>query len=245
MMRKLNVAIVDDNEFDINEIKRALEEVGNSSDDMTIITFNSGMHLLESSVDFNLIIMDIELNESNNGIEYANQYTQTHNSYVFYISSSQSNVFQVIQNYSYDFIRKTCLKDDLMFCLSNFYKWYIQHNQFIVLKSTITNGTLYGLSKLNMNDIVYIKSEGNYINISFLYHGKIYQHLDRVTLKEFTEQLNSSFVKINKGLVINVNYLSGINRLEAKLDVNDDQIELKISRIYLSNLKKVIRKDEL
>lgn len=91
---------------------------------------------------------------------------------------------------------------------------------------------------LNMIDIMYIKSDGPYVE--FYINGKVKPEIDRNTLKSLAEELPSiQFVQVHRSYIVNINYIRSIYATKLMLKSGDD---INISRSFKANIEKILVK---
>jgi len=88
----------------------------------------------------------------------------------------------------------------------------------------------YGDEKLMLNDIIYIKSDKNYLDI-FTESRKI---TVRNTLLEFCKELPSTFVQVHRSIVVNTRWVEHLSSYE----ITVKSIRLPVSRNFTKNLTK-------
>ena len=84
-------------------------------------------------------------------------------------------------------------------------------------------------SKVYLDELTYVKSDGNYLE--FYHNGE--RIMDRNKLKTVLEELPPNFVRVHKSYIINKNYVQAHNSAKVILKPN---IEIPLSRTYKSNL---------
>jgi len=106
--------------------------------------------------------------------------------------------------------------------------------RMLFLKDSLTNQT----HNINQNEIVYIKSIGNYSIVYLIDNSKVMHHM---LLKRLQLQLwGERFVRIHKSYVININHIKFYQKNGTVELIND--IKLQVGRTYRKNLKENIRK---
>ncbi|WP_296319063.1 two-component regulator propeller domain-containing protein [Winogradskyella sp.] len=86
-------------------------------------------------------------------------------------------------------------------------------------------------SKIYLDQLVYIKSDGNYLE--FITEGKTI--IDRNKLKDVLEELPPNFVRVHRSYVVNKNHIKSQNSTSVVLHPN---FEIPISRTFKSNIEK-------
>jgi LytTr DNA-binding domain len=107
----------------------------------------------------------------------------------------------------------------------------VEHEKIVLTKKIdMKYITLNSKTKVYLEDLKYIKSEGNYLN--FYTTSKKLQ--DRNTLKNILTFLPPNFIKVHRSYVINKNYIISVNSFYV---VIKPSIEIPLSRIFKKNLK--------
>lgn len=92
---------------------------------------------------------------------------------------------------------------------------------------------------LNVNDILYIKSDGHYVE--YYMNEKERPIIDRTSLLEAAKELPSnSFVKMHRSYIVNIYKIKIINSTKLMLE---NGVWLNISRIFKEQLKDVLEKE--
>lgn len=147
---------------------------------------------------YDLIFIDIDLKDIN-GIKLAAKIKKTNmNTIIIFVSSKNNLVFDALSVQPFHFIRKQNLMEDFMLVLSLLKKYYTKNNCIITLE-------FHGRqTQININDIIYIESEGHLINILTI--NNYYKY--RSSLKNILRMINNDFfVQIQKSIIINLNYV--------------------------------------
>ena len=114
-----------------------------------------------------------------------------------------------------------------------------KYNQELVIKNEDLEKVF-----LATKDIRWIDAAGDYMCI----HANQETHIVRITMKKLEEQLDPKmFARIHKSTLVNVNCIKSIKSLrnsECMLDLGGD-VQLKASRNYSSNIKKIVESKEL
>ncbi|MGN0513328.1 MAG: LytR/AlgR family response regulator transcription factor [Lachnospiraceae bacterium] len=183
------------------EIKEEIGEV----EDCKFVSFVSGRDMLASNEvkDAYGCFLDIELNNEN-GINIAmDLYKVNPDLKIFFVSNYESLVFQAIHARPVRFIRKKFIGEDLTEAVH-----YIKTDiSKIVEMVHFENGKKQ--VEFRLDKIIYIENSGHYINISTVngvqrVRGKAADYADM--LKE------RNFVQIQKGILINMEFINQIRR---------------------------------
>jgi len=105
----------------------------------------------------------------------------------------------------------------------------------------------HGKSKLqiNLDEIIYIKSDDNYVDIvSSDKDGMSKTLVLRTTLNSIEDQLKtqSQFARIHRSYIVNLRFVSNFEKKESiKIHNEQGEIEIPISRKYLKNFQKLVK----
>lgn len=100
----------------------------------------------------------------------------------------------------------------------------------------IENIVLRSKALINLKELMYIKSDGHYLE--FYLKNKSKPEIDRNTFKHLEDTLpRSIFIRIHKSYLVNINYIKMINSTQLMLE---NGTWLNISRTYKSRLKQVV-----
>ncbi|MGB0892419.1 MAG: response regulator transcription factor [Flavobacteriaceae bacterium] len=212
-MSKKNILIVEDEVLIANQIEMFLEFNGYNSVGIAV-DYTGAIELLEKkSVD--LILLDIKINGSKNGIDLAK-----------YINQKLGLPFLFLTSYNdpVGYINKPINDATLLTNIDLYFSSTKTRTEHIV---PIQSGTK--TYNINCTELQYIESEHVYINLFFTNHKQSI----RISLTKFLEQLpNKELVKISRSIAINPNIIKQISK--SKLKINDKIF--KISDKYKSNL---------
>ncbi|MDR2388917.1 MAG: LytTR family transcriptional regulator, partial [Tannerellaceae bacterium] len=98
---------------------------------------------------------------------------------------------------------------------------------------------------LKPEDIIYIESEGNYVNVYYKQDDKIMHRLLRSTIKQMEELLRNyaMFIRCHRAFIVNTNYVSNTkgNAQSYQLTLYDISQEIPVSRTYLKSIKDALQ----
>lgn len=116
----------------------------------------------------------------------------------------------------------------------------IKEENFITL-----NGSTKEAVSIKPEDILYIESEGNYVNVNFMQGDKVTYKPLRSTIKQMEESLqnHTMFIRCHRAFIVNINYISSAkgNAQGYQLTLSNVHQEIPVSRTYLKNLKDALR----
>jgi len=106
----------------------------------------------------------------------------------------------------------------------------------IVIKDSIFIRTDYKMVKIRFDDLLWIRSELNYLEL----HCGEKQYLVRSTLREFVEKLPADlFLQVHKSYCVNIKHISAIDHRHIWIK----NFEVPIGRSYLETLKNKLQLD--
>jgi DNA-binding LytR/AlgR family response regulator len=119
---------------------------------------------------------------------------------------------------------------------------YTQHN----LKKTVDFISENGLETINLlvEDVVFIRSADNYVEILFRESGSLRKKLIRNTLKNIEQQISSysNFVRCHRICIINTNFIETLSRNYSNywISVRGFDEKIPVSRQYLLKIKEIV-----
>lgn len=120
-----------------------------------------------------------------------------------------------------------------------------QKQNYLKEELTIKSNIINDVFKIDVKDLLYIKSNQNYISIYYLKDKKIKSYLLRISLVNALKQITSnSILQCHRSYVVNINSIEKItgNAQRLKLQIKDD-IFVPVSRPFVKELKtKLINK---
>ena len=218
----MNIAIIDDDLFFMDELKDILTERVDKFDiiNFSISTFSSPDQLLDDIHSFDLVFMDVEIIKYN-GISICNQIRQLNKDIIIiFISSYTTYVFNSFTASPFSYILKKDLKINGISEIDRCLQFYIDKNKIIKISS-------FGIEYfLTQKDIKVISKIGD--KCIFHYNNKQFE--SRMNLKDIFLNLSSFFVQINKSDIVNFNFVS---------DICKDEITLNTQEKYYISRRKI------
>lgn len=159
-------------------------------------TISNAVHNLQN---YQLGIIDIQLPDGD-GVKFIETYSSKIEN-VIYVTSMTNRVYDAFGKNVIGFIPKENLSVILPAKLNTFISSY--KNKVILLY------THTGIAKVNMDNIIYIQTDGRKINI---YTLTCCITTRRQPLKEFYLKLSDSFIWINQATIINLDYVTAWNK---------------------------------
>jgi DNA-binding LytR/AlgR family response regulator len=210
-MRNVKILIVEDEIIIAEYIKELLEEESFNNISMAN-NKEEALHLINHFLP-EIILMDINLNGINSGIELAKKAKAK----VIYLTGQYDYELmnKALETNPESYLTKPIKRNDLIAAI----QLCIHH-----LKSnTITLKIGFETVKLNLNDILFIKSDDVYIDIQ----TTTKKHTIRKSLNAFLKELNNpNFVKIHRSYIINKSKITS----KKATSIVIDNFEIPISR---------------
>lgn len=211
----LMIIIIDD---DIKMSKKIKDELFayHISD---VVTFTSTLDCsLEKIKSADLIFLDIEMPDEN-GLDFAKRIRKEDpNKKIIFISSHEEYVFDSFEVQPFFFIRKVNLVSDFKRAIETYLKEVERNKKYLIIKYSGE------LKKVQFNEILFIEK---YKDHTILHLCKDKSIQVSQPLKSFVNELNDSFVIINRSMVINLYHLIEIENIFA---VMSNGVKLEISR---------------
>jgi two-component system response regulator LytT len=241
-MSKIKILIVEDELIIAEDIKNMLGEIGHDVIGIASDCREAGEILRQESPDIALI--DIHLRGTDDGVELAADIRKNFDIPIIFITSysDKSTIESAKQVMPEGYIVKPFEKEDLYtsieIALYNYAKKHKVDNPKeeslnVVIRDSIFIRKDYMLIKIKFDDLIWIKSELNYLEL----HCIDTRHLIRSTLKEFIDKLPSkSFIQVHKSYCINTKYITAIDHNNIWL--NNTQIP--VGRAYFETIKNIL-----
>lgn len=210
MINTMKIAIVDDDSVFMDEVKDIIVERINKIgiNDFLISTFSSPEQLLVDIHSFDLLIIDVEINQYN-GISICNQIRNSNvDILIMFISSYTTYVFNSFTVSPFSYILKKDLKYKGISEIDRCLQFYMNKNKILKILSF---GIEYSLVQRDITVISKMRDK-----CIFYYNDKQFE--SRMNLKDILMDLSPFFVQINKSDIINLNFVSYIYKDEVTLN---------------------------
>lgn len=216
----VKIAIVDDEKTEREQLTTYFNKLSMViSEELDIITFESGESLLEAyDQSMDIICLDIQM-KGKDGIDIAKQIRTMDSSVILIFVTNMAQM--AIEGYSVralDFIIKPVQYSAFLLKMQSIVKSVANKKS----KSIIMND-VDGWKKVSTNDLYYVEVEGHYIS----YHTKQGIYRQKASLKDIEDNLKDlSFKRCNNCYLVNLRYVNAVRKDETL--VGKDW--LKISR---------------
>lgn len=228
-MNSLKVLIVEDEILIAEHIKDHLLQFGVQEISMAH-NKNTAIAMLESEKP-NLVLLDMHLQEPLDGLDLAKLIdTELKLPYIFITANSDMLVItEAVQTNAAAYITKPIKQSDLFAAIQLSLKSVSSSTEKHLL---IKDG--YSVQKIVIDDIQYVESNGNYLNII----TKHQKHLCRQSMDWLQAQLpEAQFMRIHRSYFVNLNL---VQKASSKF-VYLNNLELPISRTYLPKVQEYLK----
>ncbi|NCT10194.1 MAG: response regulator transcription factor [Flavobacteriia bacterium] len=219
-MEKVKILVVEDEIIIADSICNALNELGYHALEPAI-NFTEAIITIENEKP-DIGILDIQLSGKKNGIDLAKKIKTEYNfPFIFLTSNSDSFTIQEAKQVTpHAYLIKPFLKEELYssieIALHNFsIKSGEVLNDNLIIKDALFIKDRGYFTKINFNDILFLKSDHVYIEIFLIDHKK---KVVRTSLNNILTKLNHYFVRVHRGYIINTNYITQINHHTVKIE---------------------------
>jgi len=223
-MEQKNILIVEDEVLIATQIEMFLELNGYNSVGIAV-DYTGAIELLESNP-VDLILLDVKINGSKDGIDLAKYVNQNLAlPFLFLTSYNDKDTLQELKLLNpVGYINKPINDATLLTNIDLYFSSTKRYTQTII---PIQSGTK--TYNINCTDLHYVEAEHVYVNLYFTKHTETI----RVSLTNFLQQLpNKELIQINRSTAINPKSINQIGKSTLKVK---DKI-FKISEKYKSNL---------
>lgn len=246
--KKISCLIIDDDDFaretlcDLLSIYSNIEIIKTIKDSITAIKYIATLKP-------DLVFLDINM-PNKDGFSVMNEIVELNiQTEVIFVTAHQEFLMKALKQNAFDYIIKPINKNELNEAIERFSAKTNTNNEQlkrdatanlikeekIILKNS--HGSLY----LKPDDIIYLNAEGCYTYINLI-DGKTETISKNIGSIEnlFPTQ---NFYRISRSVIINLKYISKINRLKRLvfLNINNTHIELKASKERLYDLEALVK----
>lgn len=241
------IAICDDEKEILKKISEKIESVFQQKDiQATYYEINDSRVLMEllKKENMDVLFLDIDMPYLN-GMDIAGYINEQglHTILVF-VTSHDALVYQTFAYRPFGFIRKSYIEEEIDELIERIEKEFIDRKQELIL----AKGT--EIVRILINDIVYIESEGNYLNI-YIYKNypeqlametkecKSYVIKYRETMTNMEKELvHKGFIRCHKGYLVNGNYIEKFKSSEIEINYKEETKLIPVGRSYEKDVRK-------
>ncbi len=238
----MNVLVVEDEIIIAAELSLLLNEMGYFVCGMAI-NYTSGVKLLEEKKP-DLAIIDINLGGSKTGIDLGHFINENYNIPFIFLTSNvdQSTIESALECRPHSYLLKPFNKIEIFTSIS----LALQHKssgkkletssneENLIINNAIFIKNKELFVKVNLNEIIYFKSDKNYVEVTTA--SKTF--LIRSTLANLLNELpTNTFVKVHKSYLVNLSKISAINHELVFADGKEIPMHENYRKELIQNLK--------
>ncbi len=223
----LNILIVEDELLIAEMLKDMLSQL-----EYNVVAvakdFNKAVEVLKHNNDINFVFLDITLKGEKSGLDIANHINDVYNiPFVFLTShSDQETIKSAVSKHPHAYLIKPFTLADIFSTLELLNSRDVTKNEYIVIKDG------YAKIKIDMNDIIFIKSDNIYIEIN----TKKKNYLLRNSLDGFMKEYdNSNFVRVHRSYIVNLINVQSVSGQTVIVDGN----KVPFSRKYKNSVEMI------
>jgi DNA-binding LytR/AlgR family response regulator len=241
MDKPLKIVVVEDEMIIAESIYRSLKSL-NYNVLEPVPNYTSAIELINSEKP-DLVLIDIRLSGSKDGIDLANEINASHDiPFIFLTSNSDPHTIErAKKTHPTAYLLKPFSKADLYSTIEigmqNHKKLKEMHseksipvNDYVMVKHN------KAFMKLYFNEILYINSQHVYVEIVTVYDKKF---LVRTSINEYVKLLPAYFLKVHRSYVINTHYIDEIITQSVVLK----GYTVPVSKEFRKNLADVLNKN--
>lgn len=221
---RLKTAVVDDEQI---IRKQTIERIAQLKPEYTIKEYSSGFELLDSDLDYDLIILDVEMAEID-GIKTAEYIRKRNNDvHIIFLTCHLEIMSEAFKVKAFRFLTKPIIPEVFKEAIEEAEKEIFSAQKLVI-------NTPKSITSVNLDDILYFESfgDGTYI------YTKDDTITSNHTLKYWTDLLGTKhFFQTHKSFIVALKYIKHINQNE--LELNYLASKVPVSRRKLPALKKV------
>ncbi len=203
MKKGFNILIVED-ELMIAEMTKDMLMIIGYSVLGVANNYQTALQFLSNPSEIDMVILDINLNDSKNGIDIGKQIKEEYRIPFIYLTSysDPSTIKEAALTTPAAYLLKPFTKSDLYTTIELIKARKHQHNETVIVKEDGLN------IKIESKYITYVKSDNNYIEI----HTTSKKYTQRVSLDKFLENISdSNFIRVHRSYLVNIINIDAIN----------------------------------
>ena len=228
---KLNIAICDDEQNQIEYVKNIVSEWASESMDLPIFAeFSSAEAFLfdyAENQNYDILLLDIEMAKMN-GIDLAKKVREGNSRIqIVFITGYPDFMSEGFEVAALHYLMKPVKKEKLFAVLDRAVENIAKSPRFVLLpmgKETL---------RIYVEDIRYAESDGHYV----LLHAGKETHRLRMTIPEIEKELGEGFFRIGRSFVVGLKYVARITKASVYLE---DGTELPLGKGLYDDMNKAL-----
>ncbi|MEM9887709.1 MAG: LytTR family DNA-binding domain-containing protein [Bacteroidota bacterium] len=211
------------------DIEILLREIGILKVDIVANSDKATQYIQASPPD--ILLLDIKVKGSLNGIEFYEKYQSYCSKVVFFTAYKDEVIYQQVRAFTNaPYIIKPFDQLTLKAAIESVLQQHTQNTTYITIKKKKE------YIRLSLEDIVWIKSEGNYAYI----HTWDKKYVLKRSIKKLMANVKDNvFLPIHKGIIVNPDYIQSVNFSDNTLKINGQ--ELPIGRTYRREIRLLLK----
>lgn len=199
-MTGLKIALVDDERIYLDEMARLCREFGTENRlETKIFEYSDGDGFLRSKEDFSIVFMDIYMNGSD-GVSTAKKLRERDSSCILiFMTTSTEHMPEAFSCHAFEYIIKPFSPRRVKEVLRDAVKLLPSAEEYAELHCD--RKTVHAA----LSEIVSAVTDAHYLDV-VLANGTSLRC--RMTMREFSERTDERFILINRGIIVNANYIT-------------------------------------
>lgn len=216
----MKIAIVDDEPLFISQIEECIEMYQQShSVTFSFSSFTSAEEVLFHLHEFDVFFLDIQMGGMN-GIQLAKTIRkEVGDAQIIFVTNEPNFIFDGYQLQALNYLLKPIQREQVFYCLDKLYEG--DTKSLIVQVDKVTK-------HIKLKDILFIESDGHYVEIHADQIYRIKQTLDAVK-----EELDDNFIQIHRSYIVQIGKIQELNK--DNIQVNNEIIPIargKYKEVY-------------
>lgn len=230
-----HIIICDDEpEISLNIKTKLQTELNKKKIPADYFIFNDSRNLIDAlgTMSIDILFLDLDMPYFT-GMDIARALISNNRTPILiFVTSHDTLVYQTFEYKPFAFIRKSHFDHEIIDVVNRIDQELNEKKQELIL----TKGS--EISKLKINNIIYIESKGNYITLVTI--NDTIKHRD--TMSNIENELNiKGFIRCHKGYLINPDYIVKYKVNEIELQCNDNTtILIPVGRSYEKDVRRKI-----
>ncbi len=211
----LQIAICDDEQNSRDYVKQLIELTKNDWNiSYEVSEFSNGKDLLDAETEWDLLFLDIALDETLSGMEAAKRIrnrASKQQPILIFVTGFKEYVFDAFDVDAFHYLLKPIDEEKFQAVFQKALQQLTEKKEHPVKTIHIQNGIRNKI--ITMDEIFYIESQ----NHKILLHTKDGIYDDYARIRDLEEQLQEQFFRIHKGYLVNLAYLEHYTKTEVVL----------------------------
>lgn len=231
----MNIAICDDDFGFVDKLENIVTEVmSNLKIEFHIYLFYSGNELLLGCKQnpFDIILIDVDMPRRTGFSTVEEIYQKQPNTNVIFITAHEEFAYQAYDYHPFQFVHKSDL-EKLPRVLTNLHRKIVARSQYY----DVVHLDLAGIVDININNVMYIKSERNYILVVDA-NKAVSKHRGKIK-SVYTQLKEHGFIYPQRSYIVNCRYINDFDRKEITLKngevisvSRDDEVRHEAQALY-------------